>query len=351
MKKVDFDISRLDRFAQGVSFGDKTRFIARGLPGERGSAQIYRSAKGVEFGWPLEFSEKSPIRVEADCAHYEQCQGCHYRHIGYDHEIQFKVENYKFELRRFLEKTDREVEVLRSRRTDYRNRIQLHYDKSKSKLGFINSRLKKIVEVPNCLIVNSRIRTKLQELYFNKEWMKLAPSQKRGHLEIYDQDNQLKLSWNKQYADGGFTQVHQELNDQLYQWIEKNLLSKEMKVLDLFGGHGNLSRTVDNNNRKVIDLYTTPMEDPFIHMDLETEPPFKYDADLMIIDPPRRGFKRIQEWVSLNQPSQILYISCDISSLKRDLSELKNYQVQRAMLIDFFGGTYHYESLVFLKKV
>ena len=351
MKKVDFDISRLDRFAQGVSFGDKTRFIARTLPGEKGSAQIYRSAKGVEFGWPLNINSKSEYRIQADCSHYEQCQGCHYRHVDYENEIEFKLNNFIFELRKFLDGSAVKVEVLKNKRVDYRNRIQLHYDKARKKLGFINPRLKKIVEVPNCLVVKPNIREKLNELYKSQNWLELTPEKNRGHLEIYDIDNQLKLSWNKHYADGGFSQVHEELNNQLYEWIEENILSQDMKVLDLFGGGGNLSQRVPNSNRKVVDLYSSTVNMPFVHMDLDNEEAFVYAADLMIIDPPRRGFKRIKEWVKLNSPSKILYISCDISSLKRDLAQLDNYKVERAMMIDFFGGTYHYESLVYLQRV
>lgn len=353
MKKISFDILRLDRFAQGVHFGDKTTFIQRALPGEKGEASVYRKAKGVEFAWPESITSESSKRIKADCQHYDSCQGCHLRHISHEDELEFKKESFQHELKQTI--GDIEVEVLANERVGYRNRIQLHYDQSKKKLGFINSRLNTIVEVPHCLIINKPIKEELERLYKDQKWIKMVPNnRKKGHLELYERNGRVVLTWDQRYAASGFSQVNTKLNNKLYQWIEENIhgQANDDLVLDLFGGGGNLTRSIDPSQKIVIDMYSKKVEKPFINLDLEEAKPIELDkkCGLMIIDPPRRGFKHIEKWVSEVQPESILYISCDVSSLKRDLSQLQGYKAEKAMMIDFFGGTHHYESLVYLTK-
>lgn len=36
---------------------------------------------------------------------------------------------------------------------------------------------------------------------------------KKRHVELYLQNGEVIESWNKSYADGGFTQVFEEMND------------------------------------------------------------------------------------------------------------------------------------------
>jgi len=51
-------------------------------------------------------------------------------------------------------------------------------------------------------------------------------------------------------------------------------------------------------------------------------------------------------------PVRILYVSCDPSTLARDLAELrkKGYEVAASRAIDMFPQTYHIESVTLLLK-
>jgi 23S rRNA (uracil1939-C5)-methyltransferase len=73
--------------------------------------------------------------------------------------------------------------------------------------------------------------------------------------------------------------------------------------------------------------------------------------DLIILDPPRPGLTSGVVSKVLEMPSgTIIYISCNPSTLARDLKKLKaKYDVASAHLIDFFPNTYHIEAMVFLK--
>ena len=47
----------------------------------------------------------------------------------------------------------------------------------------------------------------------------------------------------------------------------------------------------------------------------------------------------------------IIYVSCDMHTLKRDLIDLnENYKTNSINLVDMFRGTYHCESICLLER-
>ncbi len=76
------------------------------------------------------------------------------------------------------------------------------------------------------------------------------------------------------------------------------------------------------------------------------------NSDLIILDPPRRGLsKSLRKTILEYSPEKIIYISCNPSTLARDLKQLKNnYQVDIIQPVDMFPQTYHIESITILDK-
>lgn len=51
-----------------------------------------------------------------------------------------------------------------------------------------------------------------------------------------------------------------------------------------------------------------------------------------------------------SHPKKIVYISCDVGTLARDIALLKkNYEVSSIDFVDMFPRTYHVETVVLLK--
>jgi 23S rRNA (uracil1939-C5)-methyltransferase len=88
--------------------------------------------------------------------------------------------------------------------------------------------------------------------------------------------------------------------------------------------------------------------------------------DFVVLDPPRAGLgAESAERLANLGATEILYLSCDPSTLARDLAVLTNssrkpkeitgpavrYEIAEMHLFDLFPQTFHIETLVRLKKV
>ncbi len=78
----------------------------------------------------------------------------------------------------------------------------------------------------------------------------------------------------------------------------------------------------------------------------------KSKVDTLLIDPPRTGIDdAFLETILKNPPEKIIYISCNPSTLGKNLKVLKQYyQVRTVIPFDLFPNTPHVESLTVLTK-
>ncbi len=76
-------------------------------------------------------------------------------------------------------------------------------------------------------------------------------------------------------------------------------------------------------------------------------------ADLVLLNPPRGGcWSEDLEALDRIAPQHLLYISCDPTTLARDLSKLSaKYEVASLDLVDLFPMTYHFETVVGLQRL
>ena len=74
-------------------------------------------------------------------------------------------------------------------------------------------------------------------------------------------------------------------------------------------------------------------------------------ANIVILDPPRAGCKEeLLKTVEEIGPEKIVYISCNPSTLARDIERLKGYQFVEATPVDMFPHTAHVETCCLLVK-
>lgn len=372
-KTIPFVIDHLDPMGQGVSkrSNDKKQstitFTPKTLPGERGVARVLKSSKGVEFAELANLETISPQRIEPECPHYTQCSGCDYLHVSYVDEVQFKKNALLFLLRQlFINNkniTDSDIEVIAaSERFGYRNRVQLHY--RHKYLGLISTHSEQVLEVPQCRLVSVPLKKAMQQLYADKSWTDQYSG--RGHVEIYERDGEVAMNWNLPYAHGGFSQVNTRMNEALKKWLSQYFEKINFNsVLDLFSGDGNLSDDIVRNKtlqRQMVDM--SPINnDNYLQLDLYGDGALASfqrrarckQADVLLLDPPRKGFPALAEWVNFLKPKYIAYVSCNPATLARDLKTLlaeqkkTSYTINNIVLLDMFPGTHHFETIVLLK--
>jgi 23S rRNA (uracil1939-C5)-methyltransferase len=354
-----FTVTSIDTLGQGVSkLSGKVTFIAKTMIGDEGEAQVVSERKGVIFARLKNLHKASSHRITPECIHFAQCPSCHFLHISYEEELKIKKESFQ-RLMRKMELPDVNV-IGAPERFSYRNRIQLHYSLKSKLIGMRDPLSQTIIPIPSCKIAIGPVTQELTRLYQNDQWIKEAPrSPVEGHVEIYQHEGAVKVTWNGPYAAGGFSQVYELMNQKLKSTIKEEV-GKLVGVLDLFGGNGNLSQNLNYSQRLCVDLYSSPQGADFFSQDLYHRNALSnvisevkrrnLRLTHLLIDPPRSGLKDLCNWVSQFRPQHIIYVSCDPHTLARDLGGLADYSLKKAFVFDFFPSTFHFESLVILER-
>jgi len=356
-KKIHFQIENIDGLGQGVSKpNSEVHFIAKTLPGETGTARVLKQKKNVSIARVDALDIASDHRVEPSCAHFEQCPGCHFLHTDYSNELELKKSVLENSFRK-IELPQGGIQVSRApQRQHYRNRLQLHY--RHKYLGMVDGLLDQVVEIPECQILMPQLQEHLHALYEDKSWTEEHSG--NGHCEIYWQDDRVNISWDKPYADGGFTQVNQAVNEMLIDQVKQRALAVPFEhLLDVFSGTGNLSNPIIAEKqvpRRMVDLSDVSHAD-FMAMNLYDEdalPRFLQRQglkkfDLMLVDPPRKGFPALNDWVKKLKPKRLIYVSCNPASLAADVRSLTGkFTLLHLSLLDMFPSTYHFETVATL---
>jgi len=378
--KKDFNILHLDPLGQGVSKdNDEIYFVYNTLPGEVGSGDVVQSKKNISFGHLSNVEQltiTSPERIPPNCPHFFECNGCHYLHTDYTKEIDFKRNNLQRFIDLFEKKMSSQLNKVKIKtwaakdRHGYRNRIQFHYDLSKKEIGLFGKKKDSLITVPHCLIGSTKIQEKIKELYRNNSWINLVPkgSPRQGHVEIkLNYSGEVDLIFNGPYAHGGFRQVNNAMNDVLTNLVKEKqheLFPRTTKIIDLFGGSGNLTKSipisstvVDSHGENLLvdhdglqhflklNLYSRRAPNVIREIIEQSESP------LVILDPPRSGLKNIDHFLK-DQPNLqgIIYVSCNPATLFRDLEKLPHHKIIDIHLLDLFPGTFHFETVVILAR-
>lgn len=77
-------------------------------------------------------------------------------------------------------------------------------------------------------------------------------------------------------------------------------------------------------------------------------------ADIIVLDPIRASCsEKVIDVISEIKPKKIVYISCNVSTLARDIERLtqKGYTLQKVQPVDMFPETMHVECVALMSKV
>lgn len=169
---------------------------------------------------------------------------------------------------------------------------------------------------------------------------------------------------------GGFIQANNEVNSKLIEHVME-LAEGSENILDLYSGSGNFSIPLSRVASRVVGIeksrklvsqgkLSTKKNSAdnvrFLAMDaihaVESARDELVAFDTIVLDPPREGAKDVARIIPDLNASRIIYISCNPSTLVRDLKPLiqAGYTMNNARLFDMFPQTYHIESVVCLER-
>lgn len=169
---------------------------------------------------------------------------------------------------------------------------------------------------------------------------------------------------------GSFFQVNMSAWNNLLNLVEAEVERPSWLAVDLYCGVGFFTLPLSKAFQRVLALEVNPLsgEDAVencrrqgdknidIYRD-NAENVGKYlnpgeKVDLIFLDPPRTGMsQRLVEALTKIGSQRLLYLSCNPSTLTRDLRKLttQNYIIEKVYTLDPFPQTYHLEALASLK--
>ena len=168
-------------------------------------------------------------------------------------------------------------------------------------------------------------------------------------------------------SPASFLQVNKLVQNKIYEDINSQILANSL-VINAYGGTGILSGVLSKKARRVYSveinkatahdcenlIKTNNLKNVIsICGDCKNEIPKllqKEKISHIVFDPPRNGIhKNILDLILKLDISNIIYLSCNPSTLARDLNILsKKYEIARVQPYDMFPQTHHVETLVTL---
>ncbi len=361
------------------------------LPGEEVEAEVGATRSGVSRAHLVEVHVPSPERTQAPCPYFGRCGGCHYQHATYEAQLKAKQAILAETLQRVGKLQPPPMEAISGEPWGYRNRAQFHIENRR--LGYRERGSHKLCAITECPISSPRINeciTILNEMLQDRRWPKFIRS-----LEVFTDEEQVQLTilesdqtvavrffeWAAERIPGlvtgalnyhgfrvsrnSFFQVNRFLAGEI---AETALHGAEgQTALDLYAGVGLFSlplakqfasvTAVESGSGAVRDLQqnaehaqvsvaaVSASVDEYLE-NLQDTP------DFVLADPPRTGLgKRVVEQLIRLRPRAISLVSCDPSTLARDLAALHaaGYLTEKMTLVDLFPQTFHIETVCHLR--
>jgi 23S rRNA (uracil1939-C5)-methyltransferase len=342
-------------------------FVPFTAPGDEIEVNLLKTTKNYSEGEISKLIHPSELRVTPPCPVFGKCGGCAWQHLPYELQFETKTKGLLHALKRAGVETETvPLDKLPADETyGYRNRIQLRGDPDDKTLGFYIRGQNSIVPIEQCPIARKEINDALPGLAAAgfqkfKEEFKLE-------IEVLE-NGKVRHVFNEGHAAFGFRQVNDTQNEKLKAWVATHVLDAEL-LLDLYGGHGNLSLPLQSRFSEIrcVDVSVPETRSSFPNFHYEKKDILKWSRSheanptfakrtSVILDPPREGlgahFSEIEAKISKYPVQSLILVGCDVDSFVRDTSRFvkQGYRLARLGVLDLFPQTPHVESLALFFK-
>ncbi len=379
-------------------------FVPYALPGERARVRLVQEQARFARGELVELLQPSAERIKPRCKHFGSCGGCHYQHMSYERQLEAKAAILQDQLQRIGKIANPPVisTVASDSPWNYRNQVQFHLTRE-AKLGFVRADSRGVLAVDECHLPEEAIGREWPQIELEEdlgiERVSLRAGVEGDVMLILEGDSEtlpeleLEAEMSVVHMSGeaatpltgedhswmrllgrefvvsapSFFQINSATAERMVQHVLELAPQSSGTIIDGYCGVGLFSaflaarcrrligieasaaacRDFENNLDEFdnVDLYEAPVEDVLPR--LEAQP------GLVVLDPPRAGLAApVVEALSKSRPEKIIYVSCDPSTLARDLKQLiqDGFRLAQVTPFDMFPQTYHIESVSVLER-
>jgi len=166
---MQLKIEKLVYGGEGMGHADGTAvFVPFVLPGETVEVRLAEQKKKFARGRAEQFIATSPGRIAPPCPYFTRCGGCHYQHLPYEAQLQYKKEILLETLSRLGGvRWTGDVAVHASPPFGYRNRAQWkarRQGEDAAVIGYLESGTQTLCPVERCPILSPQLEAALARL-------------------------------------------------------------------------------------------------------------------------------------------------------------------------------------------
>lgn len=382
-----------------IARNGKVVFIRGAIPGEVVEVDIIEKKRDYCVASVVNVLEPSEYRVAPKCPVFGICGGCQLQFMSYEKQLTLKGEILQDSLSRLGGIETEPGTAFFDTQWNYRRRAQFKVSRN-GEIGFFRESTRDVVDFDECPLLVGEINDVLPKI------KDMVPMENLREIHISSGDSVVALLRGGEYDAGAcakametglsgvvfndveaagqayvtldmsavkysvspwtFFQAHWSLNRKVVDFIVGALQTAEGKrILDLYAGAGNFSLPLAacaeeviavEENRHAVDDATRNLQINGIkncRIVRSSAEKFKFSGrfDVVILDPPRPGLtSEVARKVLEHGAPRIVYVSCNPSTLARDLKKMKDkYEVEAVHQIDFFPNTFHIEAAAFLR--
>lgn len=374
----------------GKSIGsskDKIIITDSGIPGEIVEIAPFPEKKNYIEAKTIKIIKPSPSRIAPKCSHYRICGP--YQYIDYKTQLAIKESQLKEMF------PDIPISVIPSPEIwAYRNKIKLNVlwkDKKAFLAYHVPESREDFVQIDSCDLVSENINKFLASfistvnrenlisikeievkesyaakklMFTTKPFIKIEGLPNNPYIE--------ETAAGKTFRIGpeSFFQVNIPMLEIALKEMQKSVSpGKKETIADLYCGVGTFGIALSDLAQKIIGIESEPANISFLKSNLKLNNTENFHLcegaceklfpmlmnkgiDILILDPPRKGLDNMLcQNITLSSIKKILYLSCNPSTLSRDLKILSSsYAVKTLRFLDFFPHTPHIETLATLEK-
>lgn len=360
IEKLVYGGDGLARTDQGVVF------VPRTAAGDVVEVEIVEKKKDYAIARVTKILEPSPDRQEPYCPNYETEGCCHWQHIRYAKQIEYKEAVVRESLRR-LGRLDWQHEITHITGPDRNYRLRATFHVFHGRLGFVHGPIRECaslvpelnqfistVEAPAAREVHVLSAPEVVASFVLQD----GSIQRTGRATIHVDGLRYRL------AADTFFQANRFLLSSFINEVLKNVGRSPQHILELYAGAGFFSIPLARVAKEVIAIESNRSavrqgrENATLNETRQLRlVEGQVDASLqgsdlkpniVVLDPPRTGggVKTMQRIAQLG-PQRIVYVSCNPSTFAREAEILSrhNYELRSLTLLDQFPNTYHIETI------